>query len=170
MSAPPPFPLPSPFTLAGFPAGLLQLRYQQATAGGAFYSELYAATGCQNQQYRAIVTDAVDWILNQRLPDGTIPYIISPPSPSDHQYQCVSCACVLICAVHLHILLPSKFVLDLLLLRRRARVFAAALCRSHGLLDTASDAHVNIRVCAWRGLVLSTHPRLTVPVAVCWCR
>ena len=68
-----------------------------ATVGGAFYAEM-AAVGrraglstAQLQTFRAIATNATRWLaglVNQS--DGTIPYVITPPTSAPHAYQCIS--------------------------------------------------------------------------------
>jgi len=61
-----------------------------ALAGGVFYAELYALGGGGAPAQLGVADGAVSWLLRHIQPNGTIPYIIDPPSALDHTYQCIS--------------------------------------------------------------------------------
>lgn len=67
-----------------------------ATTGGAFYAEM-AAIGpsagispARLQRFESIATAAVRWLVQAVQRNGTIPYVITPPTAQPHEYQCIS--------------------------------------------------------------------------------
>jgi len=61
-----------------------------ALAGGVFYAELYALGAGASPAQLGIADGAVSWLLRNIQANGTIPYIINPPSTIDHTFQCIS--------------------------------------------------------------------------------
>ena len=64
-----------------------------ATAGGAFFAELWmlskhATTNANNLE--SIAIGSTKWLLKKVQPNGSIPYIISPPTNQNHSYQSIS--------------------------------------------------------------------------------
>jgi len=66
-----------------------------ALTGGVFFAELHQL-GLQTfsrvelDECKRIAQGAVRWLLGKVEPDGTIPYVIDPPTSEPHQYQCVT--------------------------------------------------------------------------------
>jgi hypothetical protein len=64
-----------------------------ALSGGVFYSELYAisnASAADRAVYESVARGAVSWLLRKKLANGTIPYIIYPPTSVPHEYQSIT--------------------------------------------------------------------------------
>ena len=61
-----------------------------ALAGGVFYAELYALGAGTVPAQLDVADNAVSWLLRNIQANGTIPYVINPPSLIDHTFQCIS--------------------------------------------------------------------------------
>jgi hypothetical protein len=66
-----------------------------ALTGGVFFTELYALTDAgaradDTADYASISHGAVGWLLAHMFANGTIPYIIDPPTSEPHEYQCIT--------------------------------------------------------------------------------
>lgn len=64
-----------------------------ALSGGVFYAEMYAlanASAAERSTYASISHGAVGWLLRKKYANGTIPYIIMPPTSEPHEYQSIT--------------------------------------------------------------------------------
>lgn len=72
---------------------LMPYTISTALTGGVFYAEMFAVADAAQplqQQYASITHGAVQWLLSHQFKNGTIPYIIDPPTSIPHEYQCIS--------------------------------------------------------------------------------
>ena len=74
---------------------ILPYTISTALTGGVFFAEYYFL-GLQTlprqelDAVKGIAQGAVKWLLGKVQPDGTIPYVIDPPTTVPHQYQCIT--------------------------------------------------------------------------------
>ena len=77
----------------GYYKGALNVKpYTISTAltGGVMSAELYALAQGAEHRYLATASNAVDWLLSKLFANGTIPYIIDPPTSVPHEFQCIT--------------------------------------------------------------------------------
>ena len=61
-----------------------------ALSGGVFYAEMHALANGTVPRYLGTAQNAVDWLLHKIRSNGTIPYIIDPPTSEPHEFQSIS--------------------------------------------------------------------------------
>lgn len=75
-----------------------------ALTGGVFYAEMYALAeqgAPERETYAGVTHGAVQWLLAHQAPNGTIPYIIDPPTSDPHEYQSITYSTEALIDLHL---------------------------------------------------------------------